>query len=140
MACAFRGSRSWASSWDRADVEAVGIEQRPLIVVAEQHEAAAIADEPDALAGIRPVADDVAEAEDGIDPLAVDILEDHLEGLEVSVNVADDGPLHLFATLLQTVRGCPIVMQNRRVRPPAVERGREYAPRRSGSRSSSLAA
>jgi hypothetical protein len=63
-------------------------------VVAENHDLAFLPYELDALAGIRPVADDVAQTIDGIDLLPFDILEHGLERLEVAVDIADDGPLH----------------------------------------------
>jgi hypothetical protein len=78
----------------RPDIESVRVEERPLVVVAEDHEAAAIANDRGALARIGAVADDIAEAIDGVHPLPVDILEHRAERLEIAVNVADDGPLH----------------------------------------------
>jgi hypothetical protein len=77
-----------------ADVESVRVEESPLVVVAEDHDLAFLPHELDALAGIRPVADDVAQTIDGIDLLPFDILEHGLERLEVAVDIADDGPLH----------------------------------------------
>ena len=78
----------------RANIEAIRVEQRSLVVVAEDHQAAAVADERDALAGIRTVADDVAQTTHRIDLLPIDVRENRLEGLEVAMDVADNGPLH----------------------------------------------
>ena len=75
-------------------VEAIRVEERTLVVVAQQHHAAAITDEFHALAGIRPVADHIAEAVDGVNLLPVDILQDRAERLHIAVDVADDGPFH----------------------------------------------
>src|SRR5262249_47616112 len=69
--------------------EAVRVEHGALIVVAEQHDAAAH-DEIDTLAGVWAVADHVAKAIDIIDLLLLDVLEDGLKRLKVAVNVADD--------------------------------------------------
>src|SRR5262249_13384033 len=73
--------------------KAFRIIQSALIVIAEdrlieaQH---AI----DALAGIRPVADDIAQAIDAVDALAGDVGQDGFERLEITVNIADNGPFH----------------------------------------------
>jgi hypothetical protein len=67
-------------------------------MIAEDHQPAAVANEPGTLARIRPVADDVAEAGDRIDLLLVDVGKDRLEGLEVAVDVADNRPLHANST------------------------------------------
>jgi hypothetical protein len=75
-------------------IESIRVEERPLIVVAQQHHAAAFADEIHALAGIRPVADHIAKAIDGVNLLPVDILEDRAERLQIAMNVTDDGPFH----------------------------------------------
>jgi hypothetical protein len=76
------------------DVKSIGIKQGALIMVAKQDQAAAVADQFHALAGIRAVADDVAEAEDRVHLLAVDIFEDSPKCLEVAMDVAEYGPLH----------------------------------------------
>ena len=55
---------------------------------------AMVAHQLHALARIRPVPDDVPEAEDLVDMLAVDVSENRLECFEVAVDVADDGPFH----------------------------------------------
>ena len=80
------------------DVESVWIEEGPLIVVAQQHQAAPVADEFHALAGIGAVANHVTQTGDGVDLLLVDILEYGTESLEIAVDVADDGPLHEITT------------------------------------------
>jgi len=86
------------------DIEPLRIEEGPLIVVTQQHHAAAVANEFHALAGIRPVADNIPKAIDGIDPLAVDIFKHGAECLEITVDVADDSPLHWSQT--RSARPC----------------------------------
>jgi hypothetical protein len=71
-------------------VEAVGVEHGALVVVAQQHHLA-LHDEIDALAGVGAVADHVAETVNLRDVVAVDVFEDRLEGLKVTVDVADNG-------------------------------------------------
>ena len=71
-------------------VEAVGVEHGALVVVAQQHHLA-LHDEVDALAGVGAVADHVPEAIGFRDGVFLDVLEDRLEGLKVTVDVADDG-------------------------------------------------
>ncbi len=44
--------------------------------------------------GIGTVADDVAQAIDLRHPLLANVLEDHLQGFDVRVNITDEGPLH----------------------------------------------
>ena len=76
-------------------VEPVGVEHGPLVVVAEQDELA-VHDQVDALARVRAVADDVAQAVDLLDRLLrLDVVQDGLEGFQVAVDVADDG-LHAW--------------------------------------------
>ena len=72
-----------------AGVEALGIEQRALVVIAEQ---AGLArhHEIDALARVWAVTDDVAEAVNLLDSLLFDVREDSLKGLEVGVDIADN--------------------------------------------------
>ena len=81
-----------------ADIESVRIEQCALVVIAQQHEAAPIPDDVHALAWIWPVANDVAQAKDGIHMLLVDILQHGAERLKIPVHVTDDGPLHWHQT------------------------------------------
>src|SRR5579875_3668559 len=52
-----------------ADIEAFRVEHRPLIMVPQQGHLAGLHHQVDALAGIRPIADDVAQAIDLGDPL-----------------------------------------------------------------------
>jgi hypothetical protein len=52
----------------------------------------------DALARIRAIANDVAEAIDLFNTLIVNVGEHRLERFQVSVNVADDGPFQGDAT------------------------------------------
>ena len=77
----------------RPGIESLGIKQRSLIMVAENAKLAPH-NQIDALARIRTVADDVAEAEDFVDPLTADIAEHGLKAFEVAMNVADQGTLH----------------------------------------------
>jgi hypothetical protein len=77
-----------------ADVEAVRVDERGLIVIAEEGDPAVLADELHALAGIGTVADDVTEAEHLVDALPIDVAENGLECLEVAVDVTDDGAFH----------------------------------------------
>ena len=106
------------------DVEPVGIEEGPLIMVAEDHQGTAIADQPGALAGIRAVTDDIAEAGDRIDLLLVDVSEHRLKRLEIAVDVADDRPLHANSTPLCHPQGSattnlhPIARRSRRASEP----------------------
>ena len=62
-------------------VEAVGVEHRPLVVIAEQDDLA-LHHQIDALARIGAVADDVAEAVDLGDVVFFDVLEDGLQRLQ----------------------------------------------------------
>ncbi len=75
---------------------------RALIVVAEQDDLA-LHHQIDALARVRPVADDIAQTVDFADGLFLDVLEDRLQGLQVTVNVADD---RLHAWLSQGRSAC----------------------------------
>ena len=74
-------------------VESFRIEQGPLVVIAQQADLA-LHDHVDALAGIGAVADQVAEAVDLGDSLAADVGKHGLEGLEVAVDIADEGSFH----------------------------------------------
>ena len=74
-------------------VETLGIEQRALIVIAQQADVAAH-HQIDALARIRAVADDVAQAIHLGDALLLDIRQNRLEGFEVAVDIADQCALH----------------------------------------------
>ena len=71
-------------------VKAFGIEQRPLVVIAEDDKIA-VHDPVDALARVGAVADDVAQAIDLFDALRLNVREDGIECFQISVNVADDG-------------------------------------------------
>ena len=68
-------------------------------MVAEDDHAAAVLDEFDALAGIWAVANHVAKADNGVDAFTVNILENGVQRLEVAVDVADNGPLHVRSNL-----------------------------------------
>ena len=71
-------------------IEPVGIEHRALIVVAEQDNLA-LHHQVDALARVRAVADDVAQAIDVGNIVALYVLQDGLKRLEVAVDVAYQG-------------------------------------------------
>ena len=73
--------------------KAFRVVQRPLIVVAQDRQVEA--HHPvDALPRVGAVADDIAQAIDAIHALAGDVGQDGFQGLQVGVNVADDGALH----------------------------------------------
>ncbi len=71
-------------------VEPFGIEQRSLVMVAEQRRRAMFADPIDTLARVRTVSDDVAETVDLINPLLLDVGQYGVKGIEISMNVAKD--------------------------------------------------
>ena len=73
-----------------AAVEVVRLVKHGEIVVAHQRRAAAGRHQIQAFHRIRAIADDVAEADDVLDPAPVDLGEDRAEGFEVAVNVTDD--------------------------------------------------
>ena len=89
-----------------ANIEAIGIKQGALIMVAQQNHAAAIANDAGTLTWVRAIAHHVTKAEDFFCGLLFDILQHRLEGLEVAVDVANNGPLH---ALLQLWRKVPRV-------------------------------
>jgi tRNA threonylcarbamoyladenosine biosynthesis protein TsaB len=78
----------------RAHVETVGVEERPLIVVAQEHHLAAVSNDRDALAWVGSIPHHITKAEDFFHALLIDILQHRLERLEVAVDVAKNGPLH----------------------------------------------
>ena len=80
-------------------VEAVGIEQRRLVVVAEDRHLALGDHLVQALARIGPVADNVAQAVDLADALRADVVEHDPERFQIGVNVADQGTLHAATSL-----------------------------------------
>src|SRR5262249_40332908 len=80
-----------------AGVEALRIEQGPLIVVAQQAHVARH-DQVDAFARVGTVADDVTETVDFGDPLLLDICQHGLETFEVAMDIADDSSLHTRLT------------------------------------------
>ena len=77
-----------------ADVEPVGVEHRPLVVVAQQGHLAGLHHPIDALARIGTVADDVAQAKNLGDPLRLDVVEHHFQGFEVPMNITDQSAAH----------------------------------------------
>src|SRR5262249_30000536 len=78
----------------RADVEPVRIEHRPLIVVAQKRDLATLHHPVNALPWIRAITDDVAQTVGLSDPLGLDVLQHHLQGFEVPVNIADQSTAH----------------------------------------------
>ena len=72
----------------RTGIESFRIEQRALIVIAEQA-GVALHHQIDALTGVRTVTDDIAEAVNLFDSLRLDIGEDGFQSLEIAVDVAD---------------------------------------------------
>src|SRR5262249_28781724 len=77
-----------------ADVEPVGVEHRPLVVVAQEGDPAALHHPVDTLTGVGPVTDDIAQAIDLGDLLRLDVVEDDLQGFEVPVDVTDQSTTH----------------------------------------------
>ena len=73
-----------------ARVEADRLEENRLFVVAEKVEIE-VSTLLEALARLRPVPDDIAEAVDRIDPLLLDVLERRLKRDEIGVDVGNDG-------------------------------------------------
>jgi hypothetical protein len=72
-------------------VEVGGLAEDGVLVVAQQGEGAAVHDEVEAVAGVGTVADHVPQAVDGFDGVAVDIVQDGPQGLQVGVDVTEDG-------------------------------------------------
>ena len=67
-----------------------------------------LADDLEAFLGIGVVADDVAEAGIVRALLLLDVLQDHLEGLQVGVNVGDNGKLHDTYLAISNPRNSPV--------------------------------
>ena len=82
-----------------ARVESFGIEQRPLVVIAQQADAARLDHQIEAFTRVGPVTDNVAQAEDFFDALRADVGEHGLERFQVAVNIADNGPFQFTARL-----------------------------------------
>ncbi len=74
-------------------VEVLAVEHHRLLVVAEDGDLGAI-QQLEALAGVRAVADDVPQAHDPLDPLAGHVVEHRAEGLDVGVDVGEQGNRH----------------------------------------------
>ena len=89
------------SSWLRVqkiarsapELKPSGIEQRPLVVVAQQAELA-LHDLVDHFAGVGPIADQVAETVDLGDALLANVGQHRFEALDVAVDIADEGSFH----------------------------------------------
>src|SRR5439155_18081883 len=75
-------------------VEAVGIEERGLIVVAEDRHLALDDDLVEALARIGAVADNIAEAVHFANALRADVVENDAERFQIGMDVANQGTLH----------------------------------------------
>ena len=89
-------------------VEAVGVKQRRLIVIAQDRQLAATNDRVEALARIRAIADNVAQAVDLGDPPLADVVQHRSQRGIVAMDVADEGSLH-EAMPCYRLRGFPIV-------------------------------
>ena len=72
-------------------VEVRGLVEGSEVVVAHECELAALGHDVHAGDRIRSVADDVTKAHDAVHPLPVDVGEHGLQGLEVRMDVADEG-------------------------------------------------
>src|SRR5262249_15980240 len=77
-----------------ADVEAVGVEHRALVMVAQERSLAVVHLQVDALGRVGTVNDDVAQAVDLGHPLRLDVVENNLQGLKVPMDIADQGAAH----------------------------------------------
>jgi len=75
------------------------------VVVSDQADVGALGDDARALVRSRPVPYEVPEAPELVGALAVDRLEDGLEGVEVRVDVRDDAGAHGRATLAKAAGG-----------------------------------
>ena len=76
-----------------AGIETFGIEQRPLIVIAQQTDLTSH-DLIDHFTGVGAVADQIAEAIDLGDILVADVGQHRLKALDVAVDIADEGSFH----------------------------------------------
>jgi hypothetical protein len=76
----------------RAGIKAFRVEQRALVVVAEERDAAILDYFIETFSRFGAVADDIAQAEDLLDALLADVGKDGLERLQIAVDVADDRP------------------------------------------------
>ena len=80
------------------DVEPVRVEHRPLVVIAQQGNLANLSDSIDAFPRIRAIADDVAQTENLGNPLRLDVLEHHLQGFQVPMDITDQSTTHRGGT------------------------------------------
>src|SRR5262249_17694999 len=85
--------------------EALGLlgDHTLVVVAADRHEAG-LAHELDALHGVGPEADHVAEAHDALDPARADVVDRRAQRLVVAVDAADDRVVHGAA---RDLRGGP---------------------------------
>ena len=81
-------------------VESLGVEQRPLIVIAQQTNRA-IHDQVHAFARVGTVPHNITQAVNFIDALGSNVGEDGLQCLEIAMNIADDRPFHDVGSLMQ---------------------------------------
>jgi hypothetical protein len=69
-----------------------------LVVIAFDDRAAEFLETCDALVGVGVVADDVADADELVSPEGLRIFHDGIEGLEVRMDVSEDGEFHVLGT------------------------------------------
>jgi hypothetical protein len=60
------------------------------IMISKNGKDSALRDKIETFDGIGPVADDITEAEDGVNASIIDRCEDSLEGFEIAVNIRDE--------------------------------------------------
>jgi hypothetical protein len=80
-----------------ARVETFGVEQRTLVVVAQQANAGRFDDQVQTLTWVRTVANDIAQAKNLFYALLARIGKDRPERFQVAVNIADDSPFQFTA-------------------------------------------
>lgn len=77
-------------------IEAVGIDQCRLVMVAEDGQGGLADHQFEALVRVGAIADDIPKADDIIDTLSRNILKHGLEGFQIAVDVADQSLPHEF--------------------------------------------
>ena len=110
------------------DVEPVGVEHGPLVT--QQRHLAVVHDAVDALAGVGTVADDVAQAEDLVDLLSLDVREDHFQSFEIPVNIANEGAAHRKNLRGQSFKALqsPVVVLDATPLHKGQDRGQNFPP------------
>ena len=83
----------WDDADERARIEAPGHDG---VVVAQHHEVDALVDGLERLGGLRPVADDVAEADDAVDLVHGEVGKHRVPSGKIAVYVRDDRVSHPF--------------------------------------------